>query len=182
MFHRPPKTTLQTEFGIIEITSATTDDAQELFDLCQEIVQEEVFFISLIEDQIRTSELEFRLLEYILQTNFVALVAKHNGIIVGSLYLIGGRFLRTSHVGELEMKITKQFRGLGIGKQMLKVALYEARQRQHISRIKLSVMEHNTAAIALYKKFGFLHEGILHREVREITGEYRDIICMGMEV
>ena len=179
---RPPKTSLQTMKGLIEIEPATTDDSQELFDLFQEVLAEECFFASLVEDNTRTEQIEKELLQNIEQSDYIALVAKCQNMIVGSLYLVGGRLLRTSHVVELEMKITKQFRGLGIGKRILNIAIYLARQKTHISKIKLSVVEHNKGAVALYKKLGFVQEGVLHREFREITGEYRDIICMGMEV
>ena len=126
--------------------------------------------------------LERELVTYIRNTDYIALVARCNHKIVASLYLIGGKLIRTNHVGELEMKVSKSYRGMGIGKCLLKYAIFQAKQRSHISKIKLSVVAHNHPAIDLYQKFGFQQEGILKNELREITGEFRDVIHMGLMI
>jgi ribosomal protein S18 acetylase RimI-like enzyme len=44
----------------------------------------------------------------------------------------------------------------------------------------LSVFPHNDAAIALYRKFGFVQEGRLVRHVRRADGQFWDLIEMGL--
>ncbi len=46
----------------------------------------------------------------------------------------------------------------GIGSALMKAVEDWANQR-NISRLELSVMEHNDAALQLFKKLGFEHEG-----------------------
>jgi RimJ/RimL family protein N-acetyltransferase len=42
------------------------------------------------------------------------------------------------------------------------------------------VFTHNTAAIALYRKFGFVEEGRRIRQYRRASGELWDSIIMGL--
>ena len=179
---RTPKTTLLTPKGAVEFTDAQVGDAEELLHLHQEIVAEEFFFQSIVEDNQRDLSLEETMIKNIQLGDYIGLIARCNKEIVGSLYLMGGTLIRTCHVVELEMKVTKSYRSLGIGKQLLRIAIYRAKQNRHISKIKLSVIDNNQSAIQLYRKFGFQEEGVLQNELREVTGEYRNIICMGMMV
>ena len=179
---RFPKSTLLTPKGKVEITDVNIGDAEELLHLHQEIVAEELFFQSIVEDQQRDISLEEAIIKNIQLGDYIGLIARCNNEIVGSLYLMGGKLIRTCHVVELEMKVSKSFRGLGIGKRLLRIAIYHAKQKRHISKIKLSAIDHNQSAIQLYQNFGFEEEGVLRNELREITGEYRDVICMGMVV
>jgi RimJ/RimL family protein N-acetyltransferase len=179
---RVPTATLRTPKGTVEITDAQVDDAEDLLHLHQEIVAEEFFFQSIVEDNQRDLSLEQAIINNIQLGDYIGLIARCNNEIVGSLYLMGGKLIRTCHVVELEMKVTKSFRGLGIGKRLLKIGIYRAKQKRHISKIKLSAIDHNQSAIQLYQNFGFEKEGVLRNELREITGEYRNVICMGMVV
>ena len=47
-------------------------------------------------------------------------------------------------------------------------------------KLALQVWPHNTAAIALYERFGFQREGYLRRHYRRRTGELWDAIIMGL--
>ena len=47
-------------------------------------------------------------------------------------------------------------------------------------KISLDVFPHNTAAIALYEKFGFVREGDHPKHLRRKTGEIWDVISMGL--
>jgi ribosomal protein S18 acetylase RimI-like enzyme len=50
-------------------------------------------------------------------------------------------------------------------------------RRSGVEKIVLSVYPHNTAAIALYRRFGFVEEGRLARHSRKSYG-YEDEILM----
>jgi RimJ/RimL family protein N-acetyltransferase len=49
-----------------------------------------------------------------------------------------------------------------------------------LHKLALSVFPHNEAAIALYRKFGFVEEGRRRRHVRRANGELWDLIEMGL--
>lgn len=82
------------------------------------------------------------------------------------------------HRAGLGMGVLYDYRGHGIGKDLLRACLDKARMKG-IKRIDLEVRADNETAISLYEKFGFAHEGRkslgLHHK-----GIYFDTIEMGM--
>lgn len=82
------------------------------------------------------------------------------------------------HSGKLGMGVLKEYRGQGIGKNLLEEALTAARDR-HLERVELNVYASNAPAISLYKKFKFQVEG-RKRRARKLDGTYDDIIVMAI--
>lgn len=83
-----------------------------------------------------------------------------------------------SHTGLLGMGIIKPHRGKGLGEEMLKVCIMQAKQNG-IEKVCLQVYSHNTAGIKLYEKLGFQHEGKKLKEAK-IDGKYFDVVTMGL--
>ena len=81
-----------------------------------------------------------------------------------------------SHVGTLGIGILKDFRGHGIGKELMRTALSLAFKKK-LTRIELTVREDNQRAIELYQTFGFKIEGI-HQKSMLIDGEYHNQVFM----
>ena len=82
-----------------------------------------------------------------------------------------------AHSGVLGMGILEGYRGRGIGKALMRATLDTAKAAG-LTRIELTVREHNVQALRLYEKMGFVSEGVKRRGVR-IDGKYEDLICMG---
>ncbi|HZZ28416.1 MAG TPA: GNAT family N-acetyltransferase [Pirellulales bacterium] len=82
------------------------------------------------------------------------------------------------HRGALGMGIHSNYRGQGIGTRLMEAALAKARQRG-LMRVDLTVYATNTAAIALYRKLGFIEEGRMVKG-RYIDGRFDDVIHMGL--
>jgi RimJ/RimL family protein N-acetyltransferase len=47
-------------------------------------------------------------------------------------------------------------------------------------KVTLTVWPHNRSAIALYRKFGFVEEGLFRRHYRRRNGELWDAVAMGL--
>lgn len=88
----------------------------------------------------------------------LSLVAVADGRIVGQAGF--QRFQgRRAHAASIGMAVHDAFQGRGIGAALL-AALVEAAERWHgVRRLELTVFTDNAPAIALYRKFGFVHEG-----------------------
>ena len=71
------------------------------------------------------------------------------------------------------------WRGRGVGTALLAEAVRRARQAG-AHKLALQVWPHNTAAIALYERFGFQREGYLRRHYRRRSGELWDAVVMGL--
>ncbi len=82
-----------------------------------------------------------------------------SGAIVGSAEIRRGE-LRKSHVGELGISVLKPYRGEGTGSALMECLIAEGK-RMGLRILMLHCFENNTAALALYKKFGFIQCGLL---------------------
>jgi ribosomal protein S18 acetylase RimI-like enzyme len=81
--------------------------------------------------------------------------------------------------GEIGMAVTREWRGRGVGSALMVAAIEWARE-QGLHKLSLSVWPHNAAAIALYRKCGFVEEGRRIKQFRRQSGELWDILDMGL--
>ena len=103
------------------------------------------------------------------------LVAVSAGVIVGEI-----RVDRSwMGFGEIGMMVSADWRGRGVGTALVAAAVDWGRTHG-LHKLALSVFPHNDAAIALYRKFGFVQEGRLVRHVRRADGQLWDLIEMGL--
>lgn len=105
-------------------------------------------------------------------------VALDDGKVVGWIDISPSRRVISPHVGGLGMGILDGYRGQGIGKRLMTAALEKAKSRG-IKRVELEVFAHNTAAIALYKRMGFVEEGRCKNAALLDEG-YVDLIMMAL--
>jgi ribosomal protein S18 acetylase RimI-like enzyme len=106
------------------------------------------------------------------------IVAVEGERVVGHLYIQRERHPVTRHVATLGIAVAPDRRGEGIGAALLDEAIRWARGAG-VEKIVLSVYPSNTAAISLYRRFGFVDEGRLSRQSRR-SGGYLDEILMGL--
>lgn len=83
-----------------------------------------------------------------------------------------------AHSGSLGIGVIAEYRGLGIGRALITAALHAAKKKG-LTRIELTVREHNTAAINLYKQCGFVTEGV-HKNAVCIDGAYEHHVFMAL--
>ena len=84
---------------------------------------------------------------------------------------------RRRHVATLGMAVRDDWQGKGVGSALLGAAVDLADRWLNIVRLELEVYTDNTAAIGLYKKFGFVVEGTLQMYGFR-DGEYVDSYIM----
>jgi RimJ/RimL family protein N-acetyltransferase len=104
-----------------------------------------------------------------------SVVAVADGQIIGMLRVQVSRH----GFGELGMLVERGWRGRGVGAALVQAAVGWARD-QGLHKLSLEVFAHNTAAIALYRKCGFMEEGRRVRQYRRASGELWDSIVMGL--
>ena len=106
------------------------------------------------------------------------LVACAEGEVVGNLGLeTSPNRPRVRHVGSIGMAVRDDWQGKGVGTALMGAALDLADNWLNLMRIELRVYVDNSAAVALYKKFGFEIEGT-HRRLAFRNGEYVDAYSM----
>ena len=108
------------------------------------------------------------------------IVTKENEII-GHLSLRGANIETSLHRCSLGMGVDKEYRGNGLGMRLLKFATEWLKSETNIDWLDLFTFSHNVAALALYKKYGFLELGITHDKYR-IDGEIIGDIQMALRI
>ena len=118
-------------------------------------------------------DVEARAARFALDGSFVAM---HGDEMVGQISV-----QPSGHgYAEIGMLVAREWRGRGVGSQLMEAAIAWARERGGIHKLSLGVFAHNTAGIALYEKFGFVAEGRRVKHYRRQSGELWDSIDMGL--
>jgi len=106
------------------------------------------------------------------------LVAEAQSRIVGSAGLHpASPSLRRRHALTMGISVASDWQRRGVGSQLMLALLDAADRWLGCLRIELQVYTDNVAAIALYRKFGFVHEGT-HRAYALRDGRYVDSHAM----
>jgi len=104
-----------------------------------------------------------------------SVVAVAGGQVVGFIHVEVSRH----GFGEFGMLVDRGWRGRGVGSALVQAAIGWARD-QGLHKLCLEVFAHNAAAIALYRRSGFVEEGRRIRHYRRANGELWDSIVMGL--
>lgn len=107
----------------------------------------------------------------------LTLIAEDNGDIVGFLSSERGFAKRIRHSSYIVIGILKDYRGMRIGVKLLE-ALEKWALENDITRLELTVMQHNEGAIGLYEKMGFKKEGLKENSLM-VDGRYVNEYYMG---
>lgn len=116
----------------------------------------------------------------VLKGDALAVVAVEEGKVVGLCDVNRIRpETELQHNGLLGIAIRKEFRGSGIGKELMAAMLERCRGK--FETIVLDVFTTNKNAISLYKKFGFVEYGLLPNAVKR-GNRYFDELKMYCEL
>ncbi|MCP4810635.1 MAG: GNAT family N-acetyltransferase [Proteobacteria bacterium] len=169
--------------GLLTIELPGDGDALDTLRLRRSVLEEQRWFITEPSEFVDSLELQKSLLADLDRSaNSLALVGRLDGVIVGVVYLQGGRLKRMRHTAKLEILVHADHRGAGIGKHLLAEALIWAKANPQLEKVGLAVFAHNARAIALYEGFGFSREGHRPREYKLDDGTYWDDLLMFREV
>jgi ribosomal protein S18 acetylase RimI-like enzyme len=95
--------------------------------------------------------------------------------IVGHVYVQREAHPVTRHVATLGIAVAADHRGRGIGSALM-AEVFRWAETVGVEKIMLSVYPHNAAAIALYRRFGFVEEGRLVGHSRKSSGHEDEIL------
>ena len=104
-----------------------------------------------------------------------SIVAVASDRIIGLIHVEVRRY----GVGEFGMLVDRDWRGRGVGSALIQAAIDWARD-QGLHKLSLEVFAQNAAAIALYRKCGFVEEGHRVKHYRRADGELWDSLIMGL--
>jgi RimJ/RimL family protein N-acetyltransferase len=164
------------------IRKGIKSDARAMLDYIH-IIGEESDFLTFGEGEFdKTIEQEENFIDNISnQNNALLIVAEAEGKIVGNLNFSGGPRPRIAHTGEFGVSVLKEYWGQGIGTKLITYLTDWAKQSGAVRKINLRARHDNYTAIELYKKLGFVEEGVITRDFL-IKGQFYDSISMGLNI
>lgn len=108
--------------------------------------------------------------------NAAVYVAEDEGDIVGRLSVARDQHPASSHVADVGLMVAASHRRRGIGTALLDAAVQWGREAG-VRKLELHVFPWNSAAIALYERYGFVKEGYRRGHYRR-GDDYVDAILM----
>jgi RimJ/RimL family protein N-acetyltransferase len=155
------------------IRPITPEDIPRFRDALDAVAREQIYIALLEAPPLENIE---RAVRTNIEHNGIHLVAIDAGRVVGWCDIFPRVEPGSSHVGKLGMGVLARYRGQGIGGRLLAEVLRRARNLG-FTRLELEVFHSNHAAIELYKKFGFVVEGI-RRRARVLDSKWQDAVQM----
>ena len=144
---------------MIIIRKIREDDAEKFLDLCKRIDAETPFMMFEPNERPATIENQRDEIRDILsRDNQIIFIAEKDGELIGYLTTCGGRYIRNRQTVYIITGILQGFTSQGIGTRLFEEMEKWAKKKE-IHRLDLTVVVHNEAALALYRKMGFEIEG-----------------------
>ncbi len=160
------------------LRSAVSKDASQIVELMKSVIEEGPFTLYEPDEYRATAKSEAKKIKRLNDgAGKVYLVAELDKEISGFLSFDNWDTRRTEHTGLFSVFLKKKWRGMGIGRILIKGLLDWGKENKINKKISLYVFSTNKNAIALYKKMGFKIEGRFRRDMI-INGKYVDSVAM----
>ncbi len=96
--------------------------------------------------------------------------------IIGQCEVVNSEWDAALHVGILGIIIKQKYRDLGIGRELIDIAIRESKKLNNKEKIILSCFSSNQRALYLYKKIGFKLIGTRKKQFHMDTQYYDEIL------
>ena len=155
------------------------EDAKAMIDYLRTVAAETPFLLRYEDEITFTVEKEAALLQSKREhPREVMMTAEVAGVLAGNCSIVSkGELRRVRHRCGLGIALKKAYWNLGIGSAMMAYVLSLAKDMGY-EQVELTVVEGNSCARHLYKKFGFKETGRNIRALKYDDGSYRDEYCM----
>ena len=165
------------------VRSARREDAEALVSLYREIIAEGRWTLVRPGERQQTAEDEAAEIDRLNAAGgSLYLVACEDSRIVGTARAEEGAFRSTAHFADVHsVWVCRERRRAGVADALLEALVDWARACQQIEKLGLFVFSTSEAAVALYRKHGFVEEGRSARDVKFDDGSYADTVILGMQ-
>jgi ribosomal protein S18 acetylase RimI-like enzyme len=165
----------------VVIREATIHDAAEMIQCIKTYISESPYMVMLPEEFSLTLHQGREWIHAFIEAdNSLLIVAEKNGTILGNLDITGAKRNRILHNGLVGMGMLPECRQNGLGSILLQAGIDWAKRNPYLERLWLQVIADNEPAIKLYKKHGFIQEGLQKNFIRTGENSYADNMIMGM--
>jgi L-amino acid N-acyltransferase YncA len=111
----------------------------------------------------------------------VTVLAEVDGKMLGHGTLIQNNLTWTRHLGEIQLLVSPEARGLGLG-HLLASEIFAVAGERGLQKIVARMAAEQKSAIAVFERLGFIAEALLADFVIDRTGRTHDLIVMTYDV
>jgi putative acetyltransferase len=158
------------------VRTARTRDSRPLVRLLDAVAAEPGATLLMVPGQFAAGVWRRRIAEALADPGALFLAATAGPALVGNLGLHPEAHACSGHVAEIGMSVAREWRGLGVGGELLEAAAGWA-AANGVSKLTLGVFPENLRAIRFYERHGFAREG-LRRAQYARAGRYHDEMLM----
>ena len=108
-------------------------------------------------------------------------IAEVQGSINGIVGFTGDERKRMRHTGEFGMAVSQKYWGIGLGSALIECMIEWAKASGIVRKINLRTRVDNQRALRLYKRFGFINEGLVSRQFK-VADTFYDAYFMGLHI
>lgn len=158
----------------VMLRELTKEDGDALLAFFDNIPKEDAMFLK---HNIKDKKLINSWVEELNYAKTLPIVAEKNGIIIGdaSLDLATNR---TKHVGRVSVTVHRDYRGKGLGKELMKFAEEIAETKLGISKLYTELVSSDTKAIRFFESLGFEREAVLREHFISDDAVVHDLLIM----
>jgi RimJ/RimL family protein N-acetyltransferase len=175
-----PRSVVLPDDRTVLVRPARAADARGWIELLTEVSKEDRFILL---ESVTTSRWEmarvFRFTAWSYDSAAIVAVTGSRDRVVGQLTANRNRNIY-SHIAELGLSVAAEYRGKGVGAELIE-AVKDWARAFGVEKLCLNVVPHNTRAIRFYEKAGFELEGRRARHAKLSYG-YEDLLEMSLWV
>lgn len=162
----------------------TSDEAQTILESMADIAASSPYILSTPESfRSRSLDLQVKWIEDSCTSDTSIIIAVYfQNKIIGFCNGSGYKDIKRKHRASLGVSLHPDFRGLGLGKKLMEILLFEMKKFPQLKIIELDVMTKNTSALKLYEDLGFKTAGRLPNAFILTDGSVSDNLHMYLEV
>jgi RimJ/RimL family protein N-acetyltransferase len=156
------------------ITGIEVQDAAALLNLQIQLDKENSFMLYEYGERPQQISRVKEMIEHFHDSGSLLLAARTRKELAGYISAVRGSVNRINHTAYVVIGVLEKHQRQGVATSLMEYLVKWAKSSK-ITRLELTVMTHNTAAITLYKKFGFKQEGIREKAMlvdRKYVDEY----------
>lgn len=156
----------------------TPKDREAFLAFAQSLPHDDLLFLSL---DITRPEAVDQLVRSIESGRTVTILAEVDGKLAGHGSLMHNRLLWTRHLGEIQLLLSPQVRGLGLGLRLAN-ELFALAKEKGLQKIVARMATGQQSAIQVFEKLGFKPEALLADYVMARDGQTHDLMVMSYDV
>jgi RimJ/RimL family protein N-acetyltransferase len=168
----------KTDAGDIEFRLMSRADEPAVFDFAQKLPTHDLLFLP---RNISQPKVLSAWIVEIERGAITSLLAVKDGRVVGCGTLVRDPHSWSPHVGEIQMVVSLDVRGQGVGRA-LSQETFALALGAGLEKLSVQMTVDQQAAIALFERLGFKAEALLRYQVEDVDRKKHDIVMLGHNV